>query len=181
MLILSKLKNFMDHLFFKDWESLYHVVICASISYLALFLFIRISGKRTLAKLNAFDFVVSVTLGSTLSSMMLMKVTISEGCVALMIIILLQYLLAFFAKKSKTMEKAINSTPTLLFYNGEFIEDAMKRELITKEEIYSEIRQYRIERLEDVRAVVMELNGEMTVVKKSDLFSKATSLDDINM
>jgi len=171
----------MDHLFFKDWESLYHVVICASISYLALFLFIRISGKRTLAKLNAFDFVVSVTLGSTLSSMMLMKVTISEGCVALMIIILLQYLLAFFAKKSKTMEKAINSTPTLLFYNGEFIEDAMKRELITKEEIYSEIRQYRIERLEDVRAVVMELNGEMTVVKKSDLFSKATSLDDINM
>jgi len=171
----------MAHLFFKDWESLYHVVICASISYLALFLFIRISGKRTLAKLNAFDFVVSVTLGSTLSSMMLMKVTISEGCVALMIIILLQYLLAFFAKKSKTMEKAINSTPTLLFYNGEFIEDAMKRELITKEEIYSEIRQYRIERLEDVRAVVMELNGEMTVVKKSDLFSKATSLDDINM
>jgi len=171
----------MEHLFFKDWESLYHIVICAFVSYLALFLFIRISGKRTLAKLNAFDFVVSVTLGSTLSSMILMKVTVSEGCAALMVIILLQYLLAFLAKKSKTMEKAINSTPSLLFYNGAFMEDAMKRELITEEEIYAEIRQYRIERIEDVRAVVMELNGELTVVKKSDALSKWTSLDDIDL
>lgn len=171
----------MKQLFFKDWESLCHIAICTLVSYLALFLFIRISGKRTLAKLNAFDFVVSVTLGSTLSSMILMKVTVAEGCIALMVIILLQYLLAFLAKESSTMEKAINSTPSLLFYNGEFIKSAMKRELITEEEIYAEIRQYRIERIEDVRAVVMELNGEMTVVKKSDELSKWTSLDDVNL
>jgi len=171
----------MEHLFFKDWESLYHIAICAVVSYMALFLFIRISGKRTLAKLNAFDFVVSVTLGSTLSSMILMKVTVSEGCAALVVIILLQYLLAFLAKTSKTMEKAINSAPSLLFYNGQFIEEAMKRELITEEEIYAEIRQYRIEKIEDVRAVVMELNGELTVVKKSDGLNKWTSLDDIDL
>lgn len=66
------------------------------------------------------------------------------------------------------MEKTINSTPILLFYNGEFLKEAMKKELITKEEIYAEIKQYRIERIEDVRAMVIELNGEMTVVKKSD-------------
>src|SRR5690606_7887343 len=117
--------------------------------------------------------------GSTLSSMILLKVTVTEGLTALTVIIALQYLLAFLAKKSETMEKAINSTPTLLFYNGEFLKEAMKKELITEEEIYSEIRQYRIERIEDVRAVVMELNGEMTVVKKSDFLSKHTSLDDI--
>jgi len=171
----------MEKLFFKDWESLYHIAICASISFIALFLFIRISGKRTLAKLNAFDFVVSVTLGSTLSSMMLLKTTIAEGSVALVIIIILQYALAYLAKKSKIMEKAINSTPTLLFYDGIFITEAMERELITKEEIYSEIRQYRIERVEDVRAVVMELNGEMTVIKKSSNPSGETSLDDIDL
>lgn len=170
----------MKDLFFKDWESLYHIVVCATVSYITLFLFIRISGKRTLAKLNAFDFVVAVTLGSTLSSMILLKVTITEGLVALMVIIALQYLLAFLAKKSNTMEKAINSTPTLLFYNGEFLQEAMKKELITEEEIYAEIRQYRIERIADVRAVVMELNGEMTVVKKSDVLSARTSLDDID-
>ncbi len=171
----------MKDLFFKDWQTLYHIAICSVISYLALFLFIRISGKRTLAKLNAFDFVVAVTLGSTLSSMILMKVTVSEGCLALIIIIALQYLLAFLAKRSKTMENAINSTPTLLFYNGHYIKDTMKKELITKEEILAEIRRYRIERIEDVRAVVMELNGELTVIKKSIHDSQLTSLDDIDL
>jgi len=58
-------------------------------------------------------------------------------------------------KKSATMEKTINSTPILLFYNGEFLKEAMKKELITKEEIYVEIKQYRIERIEDVRAMVI--------------------------
>jgi len=169
----------MEDLFLKDWSSLYHVALCATISYIALFLFIRISGKRTLAKLNAFDFVVSVTLGSTLSSMILMKVPIAEGCVALIVIIILQYLLAFMAKRSKIMEKAINSTPSLLFYNGQFMKDAMARELITEEEIYSEIRQFRIEQLEDVRAVVMELNGEISVIKKSKRSGSKTSLEDI--
>ena len=170
----------MEKLLFKDWETLYHVAFCAAISYLALFIFIRISGKRTLAKLNAFDFVVSVTLGSTLSSMMLMKVTVADGCIALIVIILLQYLLAYFAKTSKFLEKAINSTPTLLYYDGHFLNSALKRELITEEEIYSEVRQYRIERMEDVRAVVLELNGEMTVIRKSEKLTQKTSLEDID-
>ncbi len=170
----------MDKLFFKDWESLYHILICASISYIALFLFIRISGKRTLAKLNAFDFVVTVTLGSTLSSMILMKVTIAEGVVALLVIILLQYALAWLAKQSDMMEKVINSVPTLLFYNGKFLEDAMQKVVVTKEEIYAEIRKFRIENIDDVKAVVMELNGEITVVKKSYNPSSHTSLEDID-
>lgn len=170
----------MKDLFFKDWESLAHVALCALISYITLFVFIRISGKRTLAKLNAFDFVVTVTLGSTLSSMILAKVTITEGCTALFVIIALQFLLAYLAKSSHKMEKVINSSPTLLFYNGQFIEDAMLKEVITTEEIYAEIRKYRIEHLYDVRAVVMELNGEITVIKKSE-GSGLTSLEDIDL
>lgn len=170
----------MENLFFKDWESLYHIAVCASISYITLFIFIRISGKRTLAKLNAFDFVVTVTLGSTLSSMILAKVTIAEGTVALLVIIILQYALAWLAKQSDTMEKAINSEPTLLFYNGKFLQDAMQKEVITEEEIYSEIRKFRIENMDDVRAVVMELNGEFTVVKKSRNASGHNSLEDLD-
>lgn len=169
----------MEHLFFKSWESLYHILICASISYLALFIFIRISGKRTLAKLNAFDFVVTVTLGSTLSSMILNKVTITEGLVALLVIIILQYILAKLAMQSKLTEQIINSNPTLLFYNGIFLTDAMEKEVITKEEIYAEIRKYRIEDMDDVRAVVLELNGVITVVKKSAENNNHTSLEDI--
>lgn len=123
----------MEDLLFKDWESVWHVAVCAILAYFILFLFIRISGKRTLAKLTAFDFVVTVTLGSTLSSMILGKVTLTEGAVALAIIISMQFLLARSAKESKTLEKVINSSPTMVFYRGRFLKDAMEKEVLTEE------------------------------------------------
>jgi uncharacterized membrane protein YcaP (DUF421 family) len=168
----------MKELIFKNWESLWHVGVCAVLAYFILFLFIRISGKRTLAKLTAFDFVVTITLGSTLSSMILGKVTLAEGAVALAIIICLQYLLAWTARESKTMEKMINSSPTIVFYQGKFLEDAMKKEVLTREEIYAEIRKYRMLDVDQVEAVVMELNGELTVIKKSQRATH-TSLKDL--
>lgn len=167
----------MEDLFMKDWESVKHILICAPIAFMTLFVFIRISGKRTLSKLTAFDFVVTVVLGSTLSSMMLAKVPLLEGSIALLIVIVLQYALAWTAKHSKALENVINGTPTLLYYNDDFVHTAMNKEVITREEILAEIRKYRIEDLEQVRAVVMELNGDITVIKKGH-GSGLSSLDD---
>lgn len=168
----------MKEMFFKDWTSLLHVGVAAVVSYLALFIFIRISGKRTLAKLNAFDFVVVVTLGSTLSSMILAKVSIAEGALAVVILIALQYALAKLTKESPSMEKIINSSPTLLYYNGIYLEDELSRETITKDEITAAVREYRLESMDQVRAVVLELNGELAVVRR-DHSSSPTSLDDV--
>lgn len=169
----------METILFKDWESAGHVAICSVLAFFVAFLFIRISGKRTLSKLTAFDFVVTVTLGSTLSSMILGKTVIIDGAIALAIIIALQFLLAYLAMKSKPLEKVINSKPTLLFYNGSFLEDQMEREVVTKEEIYAAIREYRLLNLDDVKAVVMELNGELAVIKKSFSNAEHQSLKDI--
>ncbi|RZM11863.1 MAG: DUF421 domain-containing protein [Pedobacter sp.] len=168
----------MKELLFKNWENVWHVAICAILAYFTLFLFIRIAGKRTLAKLTAFDFVVTVTLGSTLASMILAKVPLLEGAVALALIIALQYVLAWTARESKVLEKIINSSPTMVFYRGVFLEDALKKEALTKEEIYAEIRKYRMLDVDQVEAVVMELNGELTVIKKS-IDVRHSSLDDI--
>jgi uncharacterized membrane protein YcaP (DUF421 family) len=170
----------MQELFFKDWSGVLYVGLCAVLSYFALFLFIRISGKRTLAKLTAFDFVVTVTLGSILSSMILRKVPLAEGAVALALIILLQYLLAFGAKNSKKLEKVINSEPTLLYYNGSFLNQAMAKEVVTEDSIYAAVREFRIYRMEDVEAVVMEINGKLTVVRKQYLPSNHHSLSDVD-
>ena len=168
----------MKDLFFENWLGIRHVAICSAVSYLALFAVIRISGKRTLSKLNAFDFVVSVTLGSTLSSMILAKVPIAEGIAAVAIIIGLQYLLAKIARESPMMERLINSRPTLLFYDGRFLDEALSKEMVTQEEVYAAVRNFRIENMGDVKAVVMELNGELTVVKNT-LGTECTSLHDI--
>lgn len=169
----------MESILFKDWQSAGHVAICSFLAFIVAFVFIRISGKRTLAKLTAFDFVVTVTLGSTLSSMILGKTVLLDGAIALAIIIGLQFLLAYLAMKSKSMEKVINSKPTLLFYEGSFLKQEMEREVVTEEEIYAAIREYRLLDINQVKAVVMELNGELAVIRKSASAGKDHSLRDV--
>lgn len=171
----------MENIFFKDWSSLKDVALCSVIAFLTAFILIRLSGKRTLAKLNAFDFIVTVTLGSTLSSMILAKVTLAEGTVALVIIVVMQYALAWLAGSNKSLETVINSKPSLLYYDGSYIDEEMRREGITKEEILAEIRSFRLERMDDVKAVVLELNGQFSVIKKSPLPVGDSSLDDENL
>lgn len=156
----------MTDLFLSDGQDILKIAIATVVSYVALLLLIRIMGKRTLAKMNAFDFVVTVTMGSTLSSMLLNKVPVLNGALALGIIIGLQYLLAYLAQRSKRFEVVVNSEPTVLFYNGQFLKSAMKKERITEDEVLSEIRSFRIENIHEVRAVVMEINGTFSVIKK---------------
>jgi len=168
----------MEEVFFKDWKSIGHVALATIVAFVTLFFFVRISGKRTLAKLNAFDFVVTVALGSTLSYMMLAMVPIIEGAIVLLLIIALQYIFAWTARSSKKIEKLINAVPSLIFYDGHFIEHAMAKEAITEGEIYSKIRNAGIDHIDEVKAVVLELNGEITVVRKSK-GNGTSSLDDI--
>lgn len=61
----------MDNLFFDNWNVLLRTLIVAVLGYASLLLFLRVSGKRTLSKMNAFDFVVTIALGSTLASLLL--------------------------------------------------------------------------------------------------------------
>ncbi len=158
----------MQNLFFESWENVLRIVICSAIGYLTLFLFIRISGKRTLSKFSAFDFVVTVSLGSTLSWMILAQVPIIDGSVALIVIILLQYFFAILSQKSNIFEKIVNSSPTLLYYDGKFLHQKLKSEVITEDEILSEVRKNGIENLAEVKAVIMESDGNISVIKKSE-------------
>ncbi|RYZ75272.1 MAG: DUF421 domain-containing protein, partial [Proteobacteria bacterium] len=138
-------------------------------SFLVLFLFIRLTGKRTLANLSAFDFVVIIALGSILAEMMLGTIPLVEGTAALTIVLVFQFGLAWGARKSKKVEDVVNTKPTLLFIDGEFLHDKMDKEMITRDEIYSGIRTAGIYDLDEIKAIVLELNGHVSIVKKSDV------------
>ncbi len=79
-------------MFFHGWEGIVRTVLVGVLAYACLVLFLRISGKRTLAKLNAFDLVVTVALGSTLSAILLQQsIGLAKGATALALLILMQY------------------------------------------------------------------------------------------
>ncbi len=78
----------MDAIFFNGWAVLGRTLLIGVLAYLSLIIMLRVSGKRTLAKMNAFDLVVTVAIGSTLATIVLSKsVALAEGLLALALLV----------------------------------------------------------------------------------------------
>jgi len=156
-------------MFFNSWEGIWRTLIVGLLAYAALVLLLRISGKRTLSKMNAFDLIVTVALGSTLATILLnKKVALMEGIAAYLVLIGLQYLVAWLSVRSKGFKKLIKSDPQLLFYKGEFLKEKINQERVLEVEILQAARSSGIDSMEQVEAVVLETDGTMSVIKKSD-------------
>jgi len=150
--------------FFESWYNVERTVTLSVVGYAALFTMLRISGKRTLSKLNVFDFVFVVAVGSVFASMIVSKdVTFVEGVAAMGTLMLIQLVLAELAARFPKLERIINGEPTLLLSNGKFIPGALKKERVTEEEVRGAIRGEGVTRVEDVNAVTMENDGTLTV------------------
>ncbi|MFZ5720627.1 MAG: DUF421 domain-containing protein [Pseudomonadota bacterium] len=150
---------------FHDWSGIYRTVIVGVLAYVGLVLLLRISGKRTLTKLNAFDLVVTVALGSTLATILLTeKVALAEGLAAFATLIGLQFLVTWTSVRLGVVRRLVRSEPSLLLRDGELLRGAMSRERITEDEIRSAIRSAGIEDPSRVSAVVLEADGELSVI-----------------
>jgi uncharacterized membrane protein YcaP (DUF421 family) len=156
-------------MFFDSWAGLLRTVVVGVLAYVALVAILRVSGKRTLSKMNAFDLVVTVALGSTLATILLSKsVALAEGVLAFIVLVLLQFVVAWLSVRSKKFQQFVKARPTLLFYEGEFLPDALLRERVAEDEVRSAIRSQGIPSLDEVAAVVLETDGTFTTLRRSD-------------
>ena len=155
-------------MFFNGWEGIGRTVLAGTLAYVALIILLRISGKRTLSKMSAFDLVVTVALGSTLSTILLSRdVALAEGVAAFAVLIVLQFVIAWFSARSPTLERWVKSEPSLLVRRGEFLRQSMRRERVTEAEIRAAVRAQGVADLASVDAVVLETDGSLTVVRHS--------------
>lgn len=156
-------------MFFDSLESFGRVALASLFAYAGLVLILRISGKRSLAKLNAFDFVVTVAFGSTLATILLSRdVPLADGLLAFVMLAGLQYVVSKVSVHWPFFKQLVRSEPRLLVENGILREEAMLRERVTRSEVESAIRKSGIGRIEDVGAVVMETDGNFSVVARTD-------------
>lgn len=165
---------------FDSWAGLGRVLLVGTLAYVALVLLLRISGKRTLSKLNAFDLVVTVALGSTLATVLLSKsVALAEGALALALLISLQYAIAWLSVRSPRLEGMIKAEPTLLLHRGRFLEQAMRAERITREEILAALRASGAAEPQAIAAVVLETDGSLSVIAQADTSAGIGTLDTV--
>ena len=154
----------ISNMVFQGWEGLVRTVLVGILAYVTLIAMLRLSGKRTLAKLNAFDLVVTVALGSTLSAILLQEsIALAEGALALALLILLQYLVSALSVRSPAFAKAVRSEPALLVRDGRYCLETMRRERITQDEALAAIRSSGGLSIDEARAVILESDGTLSV------------------
>ena len=150
---------------FDNWSALGRLILVGPLAYIALVALLRISGKRTLTKLNAFDLVITVALGSTLATILLNKaVALIEGIVAMALLIFLQFAVTWISIRSERVQRVVKAQPTLIVHKGEFLDSAMLRERVTREEVLAVLRSNGIADIGAVSSVVLETNGSMSVL-----------------
>jgi uncharacterized membrane protein YcaP (DUF421 family) len=160
----------MEPIFFKNWEELWRAALFAVVTYAAFVILLRVSGKRTLLKMNVFDFVIVVAIGSILASTIITpEITVSKGLVGCATLVFSQVIVSWIVTRSPRLEKIINGNPTLLLHKGQFLRDVMKRQRVTEEEIRAAVRAHGVASLENIQSVILETDGTFSVVwKKTD-------------
>lgn len=169
----------MDVLFFDSWASFYRIILITILAYASLIVMLRVSGKRTLSKMNAFDFIVTIALGSTLATVILSKnVALLDGLLGFFMLIFLQYLITWLSVRYKKVKQVITSDPVLLAYKGELLHETLKKERITVEEVFVAVRQRGLLDLGDIHAVVLETTGSINIVPKAKATDKESETED---
>jgi len=152
-------------MFFDNGDDLLRVLVLGTLGYTWLLIIIRLTGKRTLAQLDAFDLIVSVALGSTLATVLLStEVALAEGALALALLCVLQLVVALLTSRSRVARRRITARPTLLVRDGELLDQAMRSERISRDSVLQVVRSQGVGGLELVAAVVLETNGRLSVI-----------------
>lgn len=155
----------MENLILHSQQALVRSVILLVGSYIGLITVLRITGKRTLSKMNAFDLVVTVALGSTLATIALSKDTaLLQGLLVLALLVSLQFIVAWLSVRSTTFSNLVKAQPVFVFKDGAFQEIALRRERVTRDEVLAAARSQGIADLDDVHAVILETDGSFSVI-----------------
>lgn len=157
-------------MWFDSWAEILRVLTIGAVSYAALVAVLRISGKRTLGQLNAFDFIVTVAFGSTLATILLSSdVAFLEGLAALVLLAALQFVVAWASAHVPGARATITARPVALVVSGELQHARLRRNRLNESEVLQAVRSTGSGDLCDVAAVVLETNGSISVIPKSKL------------
>jgi uncharacterized membrane protein YcaP (DUF421 family) len=150
---------------FDDPGAIIKILVVGLLDYVTLLALLRITGKRSLSKWNAYDLVVTVAIGSTLANAILSRTsTWAEASAGMGLLVAVQYLIARAAVHRPSIRRWFNAPPAVLLRNGQLLHEALLREQVTEGEVLAAVRHHGIAAVEDVAAVILETDGNFSVI-----------------
>jgi uncharacterized membrane protein YcaP (DUF421 family) len=145
------------------------IVIRAAIIFAFVFLLTRLLGRRELNSLEPFDLILLVVTGDLVQQGVTQNdQSITGALLAISTIGLLTVALSYLSFRFKRIRPILNGEPIVLVEDGELIEPNLRRQRLTREEIGAEARLEGISSIEDIRWGILETNGRISFVTKSD-------------
>lgn len=141
------------------------ILMRTAVAIIAIIALTRINGLRTHSKMSSFDFALTLALGSLLASTIInINQPLLFGVVALAGVILVQAVIAIARSKFPSLMQLTDNKPLLLMRDGKMLDNNMTKARITKSELYAKLRESNALSLDQVRAVVLEATGDISVL-----------------
>ncbi len=154
----------------RDWflapsDTLLWIVLSALGIYLLVLVYTRLVGLRSFAKMSSFDFAMTVAIGSMVASAVLARrPALVQAAVALGAIYGLQYGLGVLRQKWPWVERLVDNEPLLLMAGEQMLRENMRKARVTEDDLWGKLREANVLDPQQVRAVVMETTGDITVL-----------------
>jgi uncharacterized membrane protein YcaP (DUF421 family) len=151
-------------------------VVRGTVVYLAVLLLLRIGGKRQVGQMGTGEFVAILLISNAVqNSMNGGDNSVTGGLILAAVIITLSFLEAYLTYKSHRWERILEGKPTLLVYQGKLIKANLEHEFLNLQELQIKLRHQGIHSLDEVDQAVLESDGQLSLIKKSDVSPPTTS------
>jgi uncharacterized membrane protein YcaP (DUF421 family) len=143
------------------------IVLRAVIIYLLVFAFTRTLGRRELATLQPFDFILLVVIGDLIQSGVTQNdLSVTGVLVVVSTIGILQVMISYLGFRVRRMRPYLQGEPIVLVEHGQLIEHNMRRERLTPDDLAEKARLSEIESFDQIKWAVLETNGEISFIKQ---------------
>lgn len=146
------------------------VIVRAIIAFLSLLIFTRILGKQQISQLSFFDYITGITIGSIAASLTTDLTSRAwPHWVGLFMWALLVFILQWTTLKGRSFAKYIDGEPAIVILKGKIMEDALKKTKYRATDLLKLLRSKDIFDINEVEYAVLETNGRLSVLKKSEV------------
>lgn len=165
---------------FSSWDAVLRLFVVGVPAYLWLIFLVRLTGKRSLSQLNAFDFVVTVALGSMLATTFVSgQVALVDGLLAIGLLIGLQFIVSWLSVRSSAVRELTQSDASLVAYDGKPLDGPLREQRVSHEDLLAIVRESGAGSLDEVHAVILETNGRFAVIRRDEDRENASALQTV--
>jgi uncharacterized membrane protein YcaP (DUF421 family) len=137
----------------------------ASVYFVLLILF-RLAGRRTLAQLTNFDFVLLLIIGEAVQNGLLGNdFSLTNAFLTVLTLISLDIVFSLFKQYVPTLEKIADGVPFIIVDHGKMLEDRMNRSRVDAGDVLEAAREKMgLERMDQIKYAVLEKSGEISII-----------------